>query len=983
MTDALPRRSIVRTPKTPSLLTDARAALACSESEKVIKLTRHAINHPTMSEDNKGIARCLLAEALETLSREREALEVLSIYQKREDACIALSPATLGQVYLRLGSAYGYIGNPPLGITYAQQALALADEDDSLSIISGKLLLGRLYRAMGETGLARLQYGEAIEMACFTGSQLLLAQAFLGRGTLGVVEGDLMGARQDFEHGREHLGVQPAILVRGHLESNGAVLAILQGRPRDGIAMLERAISYYTRVGNPRLISNATNNLGFILLQLGEIERARQCLEKALALTRSHGLLLAESGVLETTGEMKMIQGAGAEAESLLRQSIEIARTAHGGFNEAQSHLTLGRYYLLADDLSLAEESFQCSEQICVRINDRRGQLAAKLFLAETRLVAEDQAAASRLLAEAHAEAEELNHLPSIAHGRELRGRLALAEGNRTEAVTLLQQAGSVYDLIGHRYRAGVAYYHLGHAQKHAGESRRTRRAFEQAEEIFQALDARPMLKKTAAALATLTPSDTAHELTARPPDTSTAVISVVCRLLEASHSPELLLRELALVLHDEFGASPVIIYERRAEGALTMLCSNGCSELQAASLSEKVARMKESTASEAESHVPRLYHLRAGDSPELLLYLGAEGSSLSQSLIARFMKQIAAQLELIRFRPSARALPFAASGAVSDLKLPGLVYQSAAMRHIAEQIYAIRDSQIRVLITGEPGTGKELVARAVHTLSRRASSSFVPVNCAAIPGELIESQLFGHRRGAFTGAHQDHLGFIREAAEGTLFLDEIGELSIVAQPKFLRLLESGEIQPVGESRPRQVNVRVLAATNRSLPELIAAGRFRADLYDRLNILNFHLPPLRERREDIPLLAERFLQVYSQRESRERLRLSPEAMELLRAYDWPGNVRQLSSEIERLIAFTPRDNEITAGYLSSAILQQRTPIKLAQRPTLDEARESLDRRMLLEALSRYRGNKSQAAKELGLSRPGLRKMLERAAPTSH
>jgi Nif-specific regulatory protein len=294
-------------------------------------------------------------------------------------------------------------------------------------------------------------------------------------------------------------------------------------------------------------------------------------------------------------------------------------------------------------------------------------------------------------------------------------------------------------------------------------------------------------------------------------------------------------------------------------------------------------------------------------------------------------------------------------------------------MRRIVEQVHALRDSHVTVLITGEPGTGKELIASAIHTLSRRVSGPFVPFNCAAVASELIESQLFGHRRGAFTGAHQDHLGIIREASEGTLFLDEIGELSIIAQPKLLRFLESGEIQPVGEKVPRTVNVRVLAATNRHLLELIAEGRFRADLYDRLHVLELRLPPLRDRREEIPLLAAHFLERHCEGESKERLRLSSKAMELLTAYDWPGNVRQLSNEIKRAVALTPSGNEITPTRLSPEIARQQP----RRRPTLDESRVELDRRLLLDALARHQGNKSRVAKELGLSRPGLRKLLER------
>jgi hydrogenase-4 transcriptional activator len=979
----LPAIAPVHAQKFPGSFAAARAALARSENDRAVKLAQAALASSILSANERAVVRCLLAEALENLAREPEAIQVLSCYEQ-EPACAALSPATLRQVYLRLGSAYGYTGNLPPAIHYAKQALALAVQADTSGVASCHLLLGRLYRGLGEIGLARLQYRDALAAARFTGSHLLLAQIFLGRGTVSLAEGNLIGAQEDYERAREQLGAEPARLLRGKLEMNRAVLANLQGQAREATAMLERAVSHFTRARNPRLRAAAQTNLAFSLLQLGETARAQQLLKTALSTARSHGLSVAEAAALDTLGEMKLIQGAFGQAEALLRRSSEIARAAHNGFNEAQAHLTLGRCHLLAGQLALGEESFQRGEQISAHISDRRGRLAAKLFLAEARLAAENHEArkppspsASRLLADVRAEVQELNHLPLAGHWRELSGRLALAQGNYAEAMTWLHQAASIFDLIGHRYRAGVAHYHLGNAQARAGETKRAQRSFEQAEEIFQALGARPMRKKAATALAAFaTPP---QKLSIEPPEMSAAIATALFRLWEAGHSRELLLRELTLILREDFGVSPAIVYEHKAD-RLVSLCAQGCRERQAAILGKKLAQRRSRTTSgeEISRPEPDLYELTMSGGPKLALYLGSQSAALSPPLIAILLKQITAQLEIIRFRPAAEhLLPTAASIAADDLTLPDLIYQSQVMRRIVEQVHALRDSQITILITGEPGTGKELIARAIHALSPRASGPFVPFNCAAMPADLVESQLFGHRRGAFTGAHTDHPGLIRAAAEGTLFLDEIGELASAAQPKLLRFLERGEIQPVGEAAPRIVNVRVLAATNRRLPELIAEGKFRADLYHRIHVLELPLPPLRERREEIPLLAEHFLQRHCQREHKTSLRLSAEVTDRLTSYDWPGNVRQLSNEIERLVALTPGGSVITANNLSPHIIQPQAPAEAAPRATLEEARTELERRMLLDALARHQGSKKHTARELGVSRPTLDQMIAR------
>ena len=247
---------------------------------------------------------------------------------------------------------------------------------------------------------------------------------------------------------------------------------------------------------------------------------------------------------------------------------------------------------------------------------------------------------------------------------------------------------------------------------------------------------------------------------------------------------------------------------------------------------------------------------------------------------------------------------------------LPGFVCASAAMQRVADLIQRLQGSDLTVLVTGESGTGKDLVARAIHAGSPRGGGMFLPYNCTSATRELADSQLFGHRRGSFTGAVADQPGVIRSAAGGTIFLDEIGDLPLDVQPKFLRFLEQGEILPVGETRPIRVDVRVVAATNVDLEQRVTEGRFREDLFYRLSVIRIHVPPLRDRREEIPHLSTFFLREASERLGKPDVRLSPETLDLFDAFGWPGNVRQLRNEMQRAVAMAAPGGVITPDLLS-------------------------------------------------------------------
>lgn len=329
------------------------------------------------------------------------------------------------------------------------------------------------------------------------------------------------------------------------------------------------------------------------------------------------------------------------------------------------------------------------------------------------------------------------------------------------------------------------------------------------------------------------------------------------------------------------------------------------------------------------------------------------------------------------------------------DKTFGDMVGASAAFKAACELIKKVADSQVTVLLLGETGVGKEMFARSLHSISPRANNRFVAVNCAAIPEELIESELFGVEKGAFTGAHQSKPGRFERAHGGTLFLDEVGELSPAAQAKLLRVLQDGEFERVGDTRTRSADVRVVAATNRDLGTDVERGEFRKDLFYRLNTFPVLVPPLRERREDIPLLVDRFLGKSMARHGRRRLSICPDALETLMHYEWPGNIRELENMIERGVIIAGPDGSITAVHLfptmaldqpraaSSAIAGVPASAGGGVAGILDglDSLDDLEGRLLQEAVERSNGNLSAAARLLGITRPQLAYRLKKRRMT--
>jgi hydrogenase-4 transcriptional activator len=451
----------------------------------------------------------------------------------------------------------------------------------------------------------------------------------------------------------------------------------------------------------------------------------------------------------------------------------------------------------------------------------------------------------------------------------------------------------------------------------------------------------------------------------ARPP--AAAMAERIAALVDLAGHPPLLAAETLSLIADTGAVLHAAIVESRPDGSRAVTASVPTSAPPA-----DIGTHADAVRIHLGRHRDREYAIAAIPRP----------SAAARATLLAVERLVQTPLALVRARHLEREQAALWPEHTPEQQL-GLVCASEKMLDLVKTIRRVAASSITVLVTGETGVGKELIARALHQASARHQHAFLPFNCTTVPREMLDSQLFGYRRGAFTGAHDDFAGLVRAAAGGTLFLDEIGEMSPEAQPKLLRFLESGEILPLGESRPVVVDVRIVAATNANLDQLVAEGRFREDLYYRLNVIPLRVPPLRERREEIPLLVDHFLERYSRELQKPLMRVAEETLEYLVLHRWPGNVRQLANEIRRMVAFAEPGAVLMPEHLSADIAASRRTIAVDPRQPgpneltvrIDQpiaaATEHLERSLIKRALALCDDNVEDAARMLGLSRKGL------------
>jgi DNA-binding NtrC family response regulator len=437
--------------------------------------------------------------------------------------------------------------------------------------------------------------------------------------------------------------------------------------------------------------------------------------------------------------------------------------------------------------------------------------------------------------------------------------------------------------------------------------------------------------------------------------------------LLELSGHAHILGREAFAVLQDTGCAEALALGARSARG-VRVIAADGWTDADALAALRAAGQ---DDLMPLGQHRDEAWEILARPRPELD----------HRCTLAAIRKLIASACALDQYRrdEKQRAALWPAEALEGDAESLWVSEQSTELLHLARRIAS---SPMPVLLTGETGTGKEMLARVIHRASNRADRPLVPFNCTAVPHDMLESQLFGYRKGAFTNADAAFPGVIRSANGGTLFLDEIGDISLDLQPKLLRFIEQQEVHPLGEAQAVKVDVRIIAATNANLDELVAQGRFREDLLYRLKILPLHLPPLRERREEIPALLQHYLQKFGDEQRKGRVTLSDETLEYLLLYTWPGNIRQLANEVRRIIALVEPDATVTPALLSQAIQASRRTLPATGAPAEPEIRlrldqplpvavDALEQTLVRHALERSNGRVEEAARILGISRKGL------------
>jgi hydrogenase-4 transcriptional activator len=837
---------------------------------------------------------------------------------------------------------------------------------------------------MDEYAISRDYLVQALELQQFTGDKRELATTYWNLSLVDNVEGHAEAAKDDCQRAFDLLKGTSSFTVRDHLLLGRllnymAIMSVERGDAHRAITDYEKAVEHWSFVEDKRWLALAYNNLGDVLIQVGEWKRAEAALLTAVQYIRRSAVKRSESDMLQTLADLQLYQGKVELAQTTVERALRIARDIGPKSNEATCQLALGRIFRAQGKYPEALEAMTECLDVEERLGRRVDLPETWIELSELALDMGDKVGALEHLEQAQKILVEQPNLHQSGLLARAEGRLRAFLGEYTEAVSALAQSISIFESISYVYQAGLSHLEMGRVLGRASNTVRATSHLKRALRTFTELRAERDRIRAEDALASTRNSGM---LGTTVPAVFTLDALIIERLVAACSSHELLLRELATIIRDETG-QPAVIFEVASDNDLKLITARGCDRDYAYEAAREAVRyLADRVLPESGAKVKFLTDRREALARRFLIYTTAETSSAIGHLDS-LLKLVEQGLEVCTLRALVVA-PKKPQRTVPESyeTVLGIVAASKAMRSVLDQIRRIRSSDVTVLITGESGVGKELIARAIHHESARRTKTFLPFNCAAVPSDLVESRLFGHRRGAFTGASSDRTGIARAAEGGTLFLDEIGEVSLEIQPKLLRFLQDHEIQPLGEDRPITVDVRVVAATNRNLEDFVAERRFREDLYYRLNVIRVNLPPLRERREDIKPLAERFLREVCEREKRNAA-LSPEAAERLENFAWPGNVRQLRNEIERAVAMVEDDGVVLPEHFSPEIATtlSAAPNRAVDIPdaiasafgqeNLEAAVDAVERHFVSRALERYTGNVTHAARALGLSRQGL------------
>lgn len=958
--------------------------LSTEAKDRLSLLISNARNSPTVL----ALARCALSTALEQQGHYRDSLAAVAMYESPESRA-KLDDKTVCFLRVQIGLGYNYNGDHPKAIAMLKSTLRDYSENGTVNLGHIYAALSRTYRNISEYPIARDYAQRALENFRLSGDWRGLAESYFGVGIADIQEGNYQSGLDNLEQVLKLIGDRTAAYLLGRTYANMAGACWFLKRPQEGIDYLKQAITYYERTDHKTNAADGYNNLGINLILIGQWERAQEALERALALAKE----VDERGakvpmILDSLGELYMLRGDLEAARDKLEQAVALANENGNKWYAGQALRTLGRCYIATSNPERALEKAKEALGLAEAIGDRQATCESRLIAAEAYLL---MGQIDECTDELHDVGESATDLGVSGESHRLQGMLAMKRSDSSVAAQHFGSSVSIFDMLGDRYRSARAHLELGRAYAsilpdRAGEH------LSKALNTFRELGAQLDLKRAEEELKNLS-----RATPERREEQSALTQLLTLRLAEAVASRELLLRELAAVMRQETGADTVLISEKGERNTPRVVIAMGCQNSDALRIASELDSIHDDAARNRyiKKHDCEIIVLRSSNAPPATMYLAPRNRSTLPKGVAiePLLRVVELGMDVCALRAGAHKSGSnePADELTGTSLMPGFIHSSPAMTQLVEEVHKIRSSDVTVLVTGESGTGKELVARAIHAISSRRSKVFVPFNCTAVPKELSEGYLFGYRRGAFTGAVSDSPGVIRTAAGGTLFLDEVGDLPLDVQPKLLRFLQEGEIQPLGEQRPSKVDVRIIAATNTDLEEMVQQGRFREDLYYRLNVIRLRVPPLRERRSEIPTIVNYYVNHYSARFGRKDIQITPQAVDLLMVSDWPGNVRQLCNEIQRTVARAEDGAVITPEQLSPELKRTSSPTtpsgaSITTMPsmnnvpttgTLADALAEVERRMIADALRRHNGNISRAARELGLTRRGLYLKLER------
>jgi DNA-binding NtrC family response regulator/tetratricopeptide (TPR) repeat protein len=875
----------------------------------------------SIGRENKTDADVLRADLLERTGNHRDAAKLIDAILKSR----TLREIDRWSCYLTLGRIAAEEGRFDVAAGHLQRSIriALLEKDFARAAWPQLRLLIILFDASGQEAVGPL-VSDLRANAARSGDPLVLAALHIHIGEMETKRGRLSSAYRQIGLAHKTLETSPNAWLQAMAEQNLANLACLRLNFESGIGHAEAAARLAEKAGWAAGCAASAATLGNLYFYSGRFEEAAACSSRALnGFTKGSDNF---SGTLETLARIRLAQGRLEDCDDALRQ-IEEYSSSEGTrrrFVYRHTLLTKARAFHLREFDAQAEESLD--EAIRLASDTRDDWLLSSARLAKAELLAGTRNP-GEMLPIFDALTSQIATQPLDRHAA-LEKALAcglMATGDFQAAREHVTRARTIYEAVDHR----LGLLELSNNSTLSGAVHSVKYGCAEVTDVDSAIFAKR------------------------------GILQNVSACINHVGHPKLLARELLDVAatSGSIECGRALYHPAHAEDEII-------ADYKSDNLSESRLVRRIVVGTDQSGHV------------ELILYPKPDIESLATISALLMLLTTLHELEASRIEREERATIWPADDVAAG---DDNAILSGHLREIMALAQRVARTRVNVLITGESGTGKEIIARAIHNYSPRATKPFVPFNCAAVPRDLVESHLFGHRRGAFTGADRDYAGLIRSARDGTLFLDEIGDLSLDLQPKLLRFLESGEIAPLGEPGSFNVDVRIVAATNTKLEEAVRDGRFREDLFYRLNVVRLSLKPLRERRDEIPGMVTTFVARAAREFSKGRLEIAEETMERLLLYRWPGNVRQLMNELRRMVALAEPNSTLGPTMISADILdampifQTKSPNEIAVRLTekLMPTLAHVECEMIKAAIRDHHGRVDAVAKALGISRKGL------------